>query len=91
MISAMSPPPKEFIIDSWDDLLIRDDIDKIVAFNLKTFFGAYNDLLSEAKDIYFPHGIYREKLKPKLEVLPIDYAMNLTKTETLMKKASEGK
>lgn len=86
MIGAMANRKKQIVIDSWDDLVERDDVQKIIAFNLKTFFGSVNT----SKENYFSDNKYKQTLTPKLDLIALDNLLNTTQLNYIMQEASKG-
>lgn len=86
MISEMADPNRDIVIDSWDDLLVRDDIKSIAAFNTKT--GYYT--LDYAKSIYFPKGLYRSAFTPKLDVKSGDELFDIRRWGSIINNVTKG-
>lgn len=84
MISAMTNSNRDLLVDSWDDLLERDDIKQIAVINHKSL------VLPETRvqEMYLPPGKY-SALARKLVILPIEHFLNDTLKQQLISDVSE--
>lgn len=87
LVSAMTSKSSFLFLDSWDDLIARDDIEAVVAFNTESNFK----YLEDVKEAYFPQGRYRQELTRKLTVLSADHYINGSLFGELLERVSEGK
>lgn len=83
----MSAKKEDVVIDSWDDLIARQDVKKIVAINLKTRY-VFDHF---AKFIYFPEGKYREKLTSRLNLKSVDEILNVAVLDQHLQEVAKGK